>query len=252
MDNKNIVQKSKKGLFTIPYKTRVPSFNEFIKSPDKFTKPHTLPNSDKIKSVAGDKNMTRFTSNEFVNESQRVNESVMDMLTMLGSVDFSAIADFGKDLWTWFVGVFTDTTPAGGAAQGMTAGEVAQIMAASFTGAGLTTWKVIRNILRANKETAKLLGDAMDLADKHPEVKAVIDKLRAKYKDDATYAKAVKMQIEKEGSPLRKAMEGALDAQEAEVSKKSEEAQGAAQEGAAQGAQKKFSAQKKFGAEVQA
>jgi hypothetical protein len=217
MDNKNVVKKGKNGLYSIPYKTRVPSFNEFIKSPDQFTKPHTAPNSDKLKRIPGDKDMGRFTKSEFVKESERVNESVMDMLTMLGNVDFSAIADFGKELWSWLVGVFTDATPAGGAAQGMTAGEVAQVMAAMFTGAGLTTWKVIRNILRANKQTANMLQDAMDLADKHPEVKAVLDKLRSKYKDDATFAKAVKMQIEKEGSPLRKAMEGALDAEDKKV-----------------------------------
>ena len=236
-------------MYNIQYKPRVPSFNEFIKSPDQFTKPHTLPNSDKIKRVPGDKDMGQFTKGKFIKESEEVNESAMDMLTMLGNVDFSAIADFGKELWSWLVGVFTDTTPAGGAVQGMTAGQVAQVMATMFTGAGLATWKVIRNFIRSSKQTANLLEDAMDLSDKHPEVKAVLDKLRAKYKDDATFAKAVKMQIEKEESPLRKAMEGAMDKEDKEVQSKAKEGAEAQKQGVQAQAQTET---EKKGAQVQA
>ena len=206
----NIVKKDKKGLFHIPYKTRVPSFQEFIKAPDKFTKPQTAANSDKLYPKSGDKDTSKFTKNEFVNESQQVNEGFMEILDAISNVDFSVLAEFGKELWSWLVGIFTDPTPAGGGASGMTVGQGAQIMASMFTGAGLTVWRVIRKVLRSNKQTANLLEDALDLSEQFPEVNQLLDKLMKSSKgSDIIFAKKVKLQLENEESPLRKLMKGA-------------------------------------------
>jgi hypothetical protein len=155
MDNNNIVKKDKKGLFHIPYKTRIPAFNEFIKAPDKFTK---------------------------------------SLTTDLANI------------WQWLVNTFTDEQTVSVAGEPIQKGTVTTMMASMFSGSGLAIWSMVRKFKKKEEKFKEMLVDLDEIKKEFPGVNKYLTDLKKKYKDDAQFAKAVKLQLENEKSPLNKAI----------------------------------------------